>query len=221
MEPFFYCRDPPHTTKAWVAQCRSRTLRYGEYFVSHVFALERGLQINAFMGKNRQSDSEAELVLSAELYQWQEPSAQSPVPSSQCPVPSAPCPVPSDAPNIPWDGWGLFVHTFVESTIMWPWYAVSAPPAARVFTSLFAFHFLHVCRLQHAEREEAKETYFHHSSFKVFSKTCVHMVLRGACWPETWPELVPERHMEKYRGNRCRTHSRMQWPNAFASDFLV
>ena len=88
---------------------------------------------------------------------------------------------------------------FVESAMMRPWYADATDPLGLgAFHALFAFHFLHVCRMLNLESGYGEDHSFHHSSFRIFAHANVHAVMRAAFWPEGWPRCRASRQQEKF-----------------------
>lgn len=167
--PFYGSRDPLHIKKMIVGQERTsaRTVMLGDFFVDLTWALDAGLQSPAYYCKDGQSDELARNCMDSCLFH-----------------------------DVPWDGWGCFLLSFLLSVALMPWFCDKMCFQKRCITSLFAYYTLLGLTML-AEQRPAKE-WFNKPTLSALTRLLAHMILRCVSWPTEFGVFCPRRHQERH-----------------------
>ena len=186
LEPFYYSRDPNHTTqavtRALASPCRIVTL--GELFVHHAHALDWGLPLRAFFAQRCQSDKESSQRIAS-------------------------CYLPAKKEDVHWKAWGHIVFAFIVRLALRPWYDEGLSMTRRFDTSAVAYHFLEAARMMSKRREDHMHHFFSGVTYLCIHRLTIHMMLRTLTWSEDWPPMRPRRHMEMACETRFEATRRM------------
>ena len=114
--PLFPSRGPYHVRKIWVHQQKSvaRVLFYGDHPTYQGGLVENGFPLQAYIGKQRQSDAQALTNMEARHF----------------------------GDGVQWHSHGALIHVFLGNVLFQPWWDNQMKREDAAFNSLFSMHAL-------------------------------------------------------------------------------